>query len=270
MAARGKRRALGQHFLRDTSVITRIVETALDEASRNGCSTLLEVGPGKGALTSPIREALPRSPGIRRFLLVEKDRELAADWKNSGLEVVEGDFLDVPEATWLESAPVLVVSNLPYSSGTAILTRLARHGNKIPAMVLMFQAEVARRLRAEPGTKDWGSLSIWIQNRWDVRKLCSVPPGAFSPPPEVDSEVVVLHRRLEPRIAVSEQDEPLWGNLLKTCFMHRRQMLRRVKTCQNALELAQVDGTKRAEVLGWEEWERFLRAVLRTERGMKS
>jgi 16S rRNA (adenine1518-N6/adenine1519-N6)-dimethyltransferase len=157
------------------------------------------------------------------------------------------------------SASMGVVSNLPYSTGTAILDRLARE--EIPFMVLMFQAEVAQRLRAEPSTKAWGSLSIWLQNRWDVTRLCGVPPGAFSPPPDVDSEVVVLRRRAEPRVAV--KSEEAWEKLLKVSFAHRRKMLRGSlpPPYKAALEKAEIDGTKRAEALGWDEWSRFLGAL---------
>ena len=134
-------------------------------------------------------------------------------------------------------------------------------------MVLMFQAEVAARLRAEAGEKARGSLSLWIQNQWDVKKLLFVPPRAFSPPPEVNSEVVTLTRREVPRIQGSTDSAlaPLWQSLLKVAFAHRRQMLRKVlKTSdlwRNALELSEVDGTKRAESLQWEEWDRLFQAV---------
>jgi 16S rRNA (adenine1518-N6/adenine1519-N6)-dimethyltransferase len=132
----------------------------------------------------------------------------------------------------------------------------------------MFQAEVAYRLRAEPETKSWGSLSIWIQNRWDVTKLVFAPPGAFSPPPDVDSEVVVLKRRDEPRIKIPEgaQYEEAWEKLLKSCFQHRRKMLRSgiaPGIYRNALEASGVDGTKRAEALDWNEWGRLFEALLK-------
>lgn len=261
MPAQGKRRALGQHFLRDPGVQDRVVTTALELTREARVQTLLEIGPGKGALTKLLLE---RMGDQLRLVLCEKDRELATYWQAEALgspklAVLPGDFLDLPKEQWLIDPPPGVVSNLPYSAGTAILDRLARE--QIPFMVLMFQAEVAHRLRAERSTKAWGSLSIWIQNRWDVTRLCSVPPGAFSPPPEVDSEVVVLRRRSEPRVAVGS--EKTWEELLKACFAHRRKMLRsslppKFKT---ALEAAGIDGTKRAEALDWAEWAAFARAA---------
>jgi 16S rRNA (adenine1518-N6/adenine1519-N6)-dimethyltransferase len=232
---------------------------------------MLEIGPGRGAITHPLLELTESVSPPMPLLLSERDRELAADWEaraggKPSLALEAGDFLELPEEKWLARAPLAVASNLPYSAGTAILNRLARHPDKIPVMVLMFQAEVAHRLRAEAGTKSWGSLSIWIQNIWDVRKLCAVPPGAFAPPPDVDSEVVVLTRRAEPRIRVPAGAQDLWEALLKAAFAHRRKMLRSGLPAQsglrNALEQAGLDGTKRAEALSWEEWDRFFQALL--------
>jgi 16S rRNA (adenine1518-N6/adenine1519-N6)-dimethyltransferase len=238
MPAYGKRRALGQHFLRDPGVQAKIVDATLELA----------------------REA----PGVKSLSVCEKDRDLITYWKaealgKPALRVLSGDFLELPREEWLASRAPGVVSNLPYSVGTAILNRLARE--PIPFMVLMFQAEVAQRLRAEVSTKAWGSLSIWLQNRWDVTRLCAVPPGAFSPPPDVDSEVVLLRRRAEPRVAV--KSEELWEKLLKACFAYRRKMLRSSlpPDFRSALEKAGIDGTKRGEALSWEEWARFYGAA---------
>ena len=267
MPAHGKRRALGQHFLRDKGVQTAIVSAALELARGAGTETLLEIGPGKGAITLPLLDRLHEAPKVKRLVVCEKDRELSTYWKaealgNPALAVEPGDFLELPRERWMAEPSPGVVSNLPYSTGTAILDRLARE--ELPFMVLMFQAEVAQRLRASPSTKAWGSLSLWIQNRWDVTRLCAVPPGAFSPPPEVDSEVVVLRRRALPRVAVAS--EAAWEGLLKACFAHRRKMLRSslAPELRAALQAASIDGTKRAEALDWAEWGRFIAAVSKT------
>jgi 16S rRNA (adenine1518-N6/adenine1519-N6)-dimethyltransferase len=268
MPAHGKRRALGQHFLRDKSIAHLIAETACTAAREHHCTALLEIGPGRGAITDPILELRGDLP----LTLCERDRELADAWKTKAtahakLEVVSGDFLEAPEETWLSRTPLAVASNLPYSAGTAILNRLARHRKQIPVMVLMFQAEVAQRLRAEPNTKSWGSLSVWLQNDWDVKKLCAVPPRAFAPPPDVDSEVVVLTRRDSSRIVVEDNAhaKTLWESLLRVCFAHRRKMLRSGlppnSPYRKALDTANIDGTKRAESLSWEEWDRLYRAL---------
>ncbi len=231
MPAFGKRRALGQHFLRDEILCDLIVDKFLEEAQSAGCTSLLEIGPGKGALTFPLLQRLKKNP--IPLVLCEKDRVLAQAWLErlapvTSCKVQEADFLTLPEDLWLTKSPLGVLSNLPYSSGTAILNRLASCTQEIPVMVLMFQAEVAERLRAERSTKAWGSLSVWIQNCWDVSKLHRVPPGAFSPPPEVFSEVVLLRRRETTRINVSADPRgpALWQALLKAAFAHRRKMLR--------------------------------------------
>ena len=272
MATLGRRRALGQHFLRDRGIARLIAETAIKEATKSQCTTLLEIGPGQGAITLPILELL-ESDGhaLKDFILSERDDKLALRWKEHPqgtvpFRVDAGDFLELAEVRWLKSTPLAVVSNLPYSMGTAILTRLARYPQQIPVMVLMFQAEVARRLRAEPSTKSWGSLSVWIQNRWDVVKLKSVPPGAFQPPPEVDSEVVVLTRRQTPHVPVVEtpEGEANWESLLKACFAHRRKMLRSGLAGTRwlkSLQVSGVEGTKRAEALTWDEWRLLLTSI---------
>jgi 16S rRNA (adenine1518-N6/adenine1519-N6)-dimethyltransferase len=272
----GKRRALGQHFLRDRSIIDRIARTAVEEAARTGCQALLEVGPGKGAITRPLLELLGEQRTVGRMILAEADRKFSADWRELAnsrgegsprLVVEEGDFVELDESRWLGTTPLAVASNLPYSAGTAILQRLARHPREIPVMVLMFQAEVAARLRAEPGTKAWGSLSIWIQNQWDVRKLCAAPPGAFVPPPDVDSEVVVLSRRDTQHVDVASDpaSQGRWEALLKAAFAHRRKMLRSglpPGPYREALERSGIDSTLRAEALSWEQWGQLYRAMI--------
>jgi 16S rRNA (adenine1518-N6/adenine1519-N6)-dimethyltransferase len=275
MSTQGRRRAYGQHFLKDRALAQKIAEKAVSEVTALGCKILLEIGPGHGALTLPLIELLKGQRTITKLILCEKDRYIAAEWREKcgaindvTLEIHEADFLELKEEKWLKEQPIGVVSNLPYSTGTAIATRLAAHHKDIPVMVLMFQAEVARRLYAEPSTKDMGSLSLWMQNRWDIAKMASVPPGAFSPPPEVMSEVVVCRARKEPRIVIPENGEQLWENLLRAAFAHRRKMLRSGlgsdPKWRNALELSGVDGTKRAEALDWNEWECIFSAGLKT------
>jgi 16S rRNA (adenine1518-N6/adenine1519-N6)-dimethyltransferase len=265
-----KRHAFGQHFLKDPRICNAIVEAALNDAHTFGCKTLLEIGPGRGAITDLLIERQRSEPGKYSFILVEKDRDLAAGWRESqpGVTVECADFLRLPEERWISSPPVAVVSNLPYSAGTAIVIALAKHPDKIPTMTLMFQAEVAQRLYAQPGTKSWGSLSIWIQNRWDVKRLLHVPPGAFHPRPKVNSEVVSFHPRKEPRIVIAptaEADQH-WEKLLKVCFLHRRKMLRSAlpknSIWSRALEKSGIDPTLRAEALSWENWEQLYRASL--------
>lgn len=270
MATQGRRRALGQHFLRDTQVCHQIADTAIELCSKDPCKALLEIGPGQGAITLPILERLSQAPSLESFTLVERDAKLAQKWKENreaqalGHFFVEcGDFLEVPRERWVRGQPLGVVSNLPYSAGTAILVRLAEETQVIPWMVLMFQAEVAKRLMAGPSEEGRGSLSVWIQNHWDVRSLMKVPPRAFSPPPEVQSEVVVLTRRETPRIATSADAEAsqTWQAILKAAFAHRRKMLRSTFPWPQALTASGVDSTLRAEALNWPQWQSLFEAV---------
>jgi 16S rRNA (adenine1518-N6/adenine1519-N6)-dimethyltransferase len=273
-----KRHALGQHFLRDSLLAEKIARAGAELAQTHQCRGILEVGPGDGALTEPLIQALRDiiPPGQEpRVLLSEADRKIAAHWagrreagfgKEFNLRVCEGDFLNLPEAVFLERVPLGVVSNLPYSAGTPIAVRLLDHPESVPFLLLMFQAEVARRFRAEPNSEDWGSLSIWTQNRWEVSKFAFVPPGAFSPPPKVDSEVVLFRPREKARIPLKTPAERrLFDQLLRVAFAHRRKMLRSGLPSQGpwkaSLEKAGIDGTLRSEALGWADWEKWWTAL---------
>jgi len=278
-AAQLKRKALGQHFLRDSNVCTKIVTQAFELAHSTESLGLLEIGPGKGALTELIFEELQKkeSSHLIRFAIAEADPELVRHWDlraqvwnessktgktRAPIVIFPGDFMQVPDEKWSTPSPLTVVSNLPYSSGTAITTKLASPllGDSVRAMVLMYQAEVAQRLRAEPKSKDWGSLSIWTQTFWDVSKLLVVPPKAFNPPPKVMSEVVVFLPRKEPRIAVAREasELALFEKLLKVSFAHRRKMLRaglpKDGPWLKSLQAAGISEQLRAEALTWEQW----------------
>lgn len=257
--AQRKRHAFGQHFLKDQKLCQEIVETFLKEIESLPVQQILEIGPGKGALTFPLLE---RKPQNLPLTLAEKDRDLIAFWKEKNIPLLEGDFLKqenpLPKGT-------AILSNLPYSAGTAILVKLSPETERIPFMMLMFQKEVAERLYAPPSTPDRGSLSVWIQNLWSVGPFQVVPPSAFSPPPKVQSEVVLLRPRKTPMISGTQSELPLWESLLKRAFSQRRRMLRGIfkgSPWQNTLEASQVDGTKRAEALDWEEWQALFQALL--------
>lgn len=278
MPATRRRRAFGQHFLKDEKVISTIVRTTMECVDKAEAKALLEVGPGKGAITRALLEAFPKAQSLERFLIVEKDRRLADIWveeckKIENVEVITADFLNIKEDVYLGVEPMVVVSNLPYSAGTAILQELAAHPGRIDSMVLMFQAEVAARLRAVPGEKAWGSLSLWIQNQWDVGKILSVAPGAFIPPPEVNSEVVCLKARKELKVKIHADATPdeaahwksQWEKLIRIPFLHRRKMLRsglpKGSVWIEAFEKAGIDGTRRAEDLEWKDWENWMTAL---------
>ncbi len=264
MSGANRRKAFGQHFLIDQKIIDQIVDKTFALAKNDQAKTLIEIGPGPGAITRPLIEKFKSVGSIENFFIVEMDRRFADHWRETTQDhseeivVVSQDFLKVDLEPLLAKTPVHVVSNLPYSSGTAILLKLCEYPERIPAMTLMFQKEVADRLRAEPDTSDWGSLSLWVQNRWDVERLCLVPARAFRPPPKVLSEVVVVTPRKTVRIAGSEQNPALWNQLLRLAFAQRRKMLRSSLPKGSPFIMAMLEAgipeTERAERLTWDQW----------------
>lgn len=257
---------LGQHFLRDSSVAARIVE-ALGDISQ---STVLEIGPGRGALTSTlVRKA-------RRVIAVETDRVLAAQLRmhfslTPNIEIIEGDILAIDLDTLFGPKPgssrpgmeqeperVRVVGNLPYFITSEILLRLFEYRKYFSSVVLMVQKEVAERLSARPGNKDYGLLSATAQLYSRIEKLFVVPPGAFSPPPKVDSAIVRL--TIEPRVEALGVDESAFINFLKLSFGQKRKTLwnnlkSRYKSedLTQAMKRARIKPTVRAEALSLEQ-----------------
>lgn len=253
------RRPLGQHFLIRRSVVQRIL-SALELTEP---SPVLEIGPGKGALTGPLAHR------ASRLLLIEKDPVLAEEVKTHlegkpSVEVLTEDFLELPwgEITQRLGENFRVVSNLPYQAATAILQRLLFHLPGGSLMVLMFQKEVADRLTAQPHSKAYGSLTVVTQLLARVKPLCQVPPMAFRPPPQVDSTVLKFRMRSVPLI----ERERMSGleTLLRAGFSHRRKMLRQnlrpafagasAGEIEGRLEAVGASPQARAEELSVEQW----------------
>lgn len=261
-----KKPKLGQHFLNDPSVGLRIVE-ALGDLSR---STVLEIGPGGGALTSMLGRR------ARRVIAIETDRVLAAQLRMKfslvpNLEIIEGDILAVDLDTifgpkpgtsrpGMEQAPerVRVVGNLPYFITSDILLRLFKYRKYFETIVLMVQKEVADRLAAQPGTADYGLLSATAQLYSRVDTLFAVPPSAFLPPPKVQSAVIrlVLTPRLE-KLGVNESE---FIGFLKLSFAQKRKTLwnnLKVRYASSdltdAMKKAKIDPSVRAEALSLEQ-----------------
>ena len=220
-AAHRARKRFGQHWLVDQGVLSRIVAAAeLDSADR-----VLEVGPGRGALT----ERLLASPAAA-VAAVELDRDLVA-----GLQARFGDqprfSLTAGDVLAVElPAANKVVANIPYNITGPLLERLVgRLDRPVPQpyqrLVLLVQREVGERIRCSPGSSAYSALSVRMQLLADCRTVCPVPPRCFQPPPQVESEVIQLDplpaaQRLEPQLARSVE------MLLKRCFAARRKMLR--------------------------------------------
>lgn len=217
----GRRRALGQHFLRDPGVARAIVDLVAPTAADH----VLEIGPGEGALTSEL------AARAGRLTALEIDSVLAARLRGRlpGVEVVDADA-----RAWhygaLERPPggrVLVVGNLPYSVAKPILAALMTARAAVDEMALMLQQEVAARVAAAPGSRVYGALSVLTQLYADVRLALRVPPGAFRPPPKVDS--AVIHVRVLNALRVPVADERRFAAVVRAAFGRRR------KTLANAL-----------------------------------
>ncbi len=254
----GRRRALGQNFLIDQDVAFRTVQAAeVVEGSR-----VLEIGPGHGVLTRPLLAA-----GAQVFA-VEIDERLAASLIEkdlSGLTVARADFLRF-DLDRLGAEPMLVVANLPYSTGTAILERLLAFPERFPRIVVMLQKEVAQRVAAQPGSRSYGSLSVLTALWAEATVVLDVPPASFRPPPKVDSAVVRLDVKPTPRIPVADDDA--FRRVVRAAFAQKRKMLRNTlrvafgDEAPGVLERTGIDGRRRAETLTLDEFARLTSEVV--------
>ncbi len=240
------RKRFGQHFLHDRNVIERILRAIDPQPGER----LLEIGPGRGALTHAL---LSRCDTL---LAIELDRDLvplleAASPGPGRLEVINADILEFELSSLPPGKPWRLVGNLPYNISTPLMFHLLVSADLIADMHFMLQKEVALRLVAAPGDKNYGRLSVMLQQRCDCEYLFDVAPGSFRPPPRVDSAVVRLRPLARPRHAVG--DEEIFSRIVKSAFNQRR------KTIGNSLknlveaqsfERTGIDPGQRAENLG--------------------
>jgi 16S rRNA (adenine1518-N6/adenine1519-N6)-dimethyltransferase len=209
------RKRFGQHFLVDDGVTARIVAAVQPRPGE----TLVEIGPGLGALTQPLLER------AGALTVVELDRDLAARLaRNPRLTVIQGDALDIDFAALAAAAgtPLRLVGNLPYNISTPLLFHLLGAADRLADLHFMLQKEVVDRMAAEPGGKDYGRLSVMLQWRCHIEALFDVPPTAFDPPPRVESAVV----RLVPWPQPAAVDARRLGELVTVAFSQRRKILR--------------------------------------------
>ncbi len=215
----GALRSLGQHFLLDLNLTGRVARAAgaLDRG------TIIEIGPGPGGLTRALLAA-----GAAHLIVIERDERFAAALAEIGaassgkVEQVWADALEV--AVWaLGAPPRKVVANLPYNISTALLLAWLPHLAAFESLTLMFQKEVAERLLAAPGSKEYGRLSVAVQWRAEVRRLFDIGPRAFVPPPKVVSTVVAIVPRPGPLLPA---DPACLERVTAAAFGQRRKMLR--------------------------------------------
>jgi len=251
------RRRFGQHFL-NASWSARVLQAAAFSAA----DQVVEIGPGRGALTVPL------SGTVSRLTAVELDRDLVPLLRGrlpSHARVIQGDFLDVPPDVLFEGGspdPWRVIGNLPYNVSSPILFRLleiARTSGRLRDATLMLQREVAERVASPPGTRQYGALSIMVQLEAEVERLLTLPPGAFRPAPEVWSSVIRLHFR-PPKVEV--RDRARFESMVRSLFSQRRKMLAnalqpaassRGKAAHEVLREAGIDPSRRPETLHLEE-----------------
>lgn len=245
------KKSLGQNFLRDQTIIDRIID-ALDLRDDE---TVIEIGPGHGALTERLIDK------AAQVLAIEFDRALIpvlnekfADRKN--LTLVNEDVLTVDLSRMLSRSSKLV-ANLPYNISTPILQRLIDQRHLFSRLVLMFQREVVERITARPGGKDRGYLSVLVENAFKTEHLFDVPPDAFRPMPKVWSAVV---RLIPKRSTVS--DEIQFRKILSASFAQKRKnILNNLKPliahASSVLQSCNINEKRRAETLTLDEWSRL-------------
>lgn len=241
------RKRFGQHFLTDRHYLERIV-AAIDP--RPG-DLMVEIGPGTGLLTDHLAAAL------EHLHVVEIDRDLAAALRNrfapSKVTVHEADALEFDFASL--PAPLRVAGNLPYNVSTPILFRMAALAARIRDCTFMLQKEVVDRMVAQPGTADYGRLSVMLQYRFAMQSLLRVPPGAFTPPPKVDSAVVRMVPHGDDRPVA--RDEERFAAVVAAAFSQRRKTLRnaaRALVDEGAFAQAGIDANRRGETLSVREF----------------
>jgi 16S rRNA (adenine1518-N6/adenine1519-N6)-dimethyltransferase len=239
------RKRFGQHFLHDPGILARIVAAIAPHPGEH----LVEIGPGEGALTLPLLRA------AHKLTAIELDRDLIAPLQAKAqgvgdLTIISADALTVDFTALAQAGPIRLIGNLPYNISTPILFHCLEHAAAIADMHFMLQKEVVDRMAAPPGSKTYGRLSVMLQLRCSVEPLLHVPPGAFRPPPKVDSAVVRLVPL--PSHELPDVGFPLIEKLVRAAFGQRR------KTLSNALrefataaeiDAAGIDPRARAEQL---------------------
>ena len=238
------KKSLGQHFLKDENVITKIIEALQQHPFTN----LLEVGPGGGALT----KHLITLPNIN-FKAVELDAEkveyLKKTYPTLKDKIIHQSFLDI-EKPFKE--PFTVIGNFPYNMSTQILFKILDWKDDVPVVIGMFQKEVAQRAASKEGSKVYGVLSVLIQAYYDVEYLFDVNSDCFTPPPKVQSGVIRLTLKKEMLQAKSERAFII---LVKTAFNQRRKTLRNAVKSLFTTEVLQDElFNKRAEALSVEDF----------------
>lgn len=261
---------LGQNFLTDQRVIQRII-SALDPRADE---TIIEIGPGRGALTAPLLEK------AGRLVAIEFDQNLIPllteqFGTKKSFKLIQSDALITNVCEVIHPAPqARIVANLPYNISTAILQRLIEQRSCLTEMVLMLQKEVVARITAPASSSERGYLSVFVEAHSETERLFDVPPSSFRPAPKVWSSVIRLI--LRPRLAANVSDENLLWQVVSAGFAHRRKtILNNLRDAPEPLQMlvkshggasivlcqAGVDLQRRAETLTLNEWASITRTL---------
>jgi 16S rRNA (adenine1518-N6/adenine1519-N6)-dimethyltransferase len=242
------RQKLGQHFLISGKILERIAKAACGER----VSLAVEIGPGRGALTEHLLEHADRVVAIE--LDPELVQHLRERWSGDvRLAIVEADALEMDWPQWGQG---VLAGNLPYYVATPIMSRFLRSPGELSAGVFLIQKEVAERITAKPGCREYGYFSVECQYLAKAEYLFTVPPGAFRPPPKVDSAVI----RMTPREGAVTEDTEEFLRFVSLCFRQKRKTLRNNLAESYAVE--GVDGlSRRAEQLSVEEFRELYKGL---------
>jgi len=204
------KKSLGQNFLISDHVIQKITQT-VEKLNPEG---IVEIGPGLGALTRGLIQL------NRPLFLIELDSVFANYWKEKGIALYEGDALHYDWMKLPLIGQVVLVSNLPYQISSSLVIDRSLDSNQLTAMVLMFQKEVAQRLKANRGHELYGMLSVVAQTFWDLELLLEASSGDFMPPPKVASRVLIFRKKDS-----SILDRQKYLQFVKGCFLHPRKLM---------------------------------------------
>ena len=263
------KKRLGQHFLIDRNILSKVVRTA--EVGKE--DVVIEVGPGSGEMTL----ALARL--VKHVIAVEVDQKMVEILKEKladcpNVEVVKSDILkvDFKRLYEREGRPVKVVANLPYQISTPLLFRFIEAKEAFSTLTLMLQREVAERMAAPSGGKEYGPLSIFVQLFLNVSIRFFIKPSAFFPPPKIESAVVHMVWKEKPTIEA--KDEAWFKTVVKACFGYRRKTLLNalkhsehfpVQSIESRMKQAAIDPQRRPETLTIEEFIRLAEALRNVE-----
>jgi 16S rRNA (adenine1518-N6/adenine1519-N6)-dimethyltransferase len=255
------KKQLGQHFLTDQATAEMIV-------NRSGIlpeDVVLEIGAGLGALTIPVARK------AREVFAVEKDRKIIDILKTeilasnlSNVVIMEKNILKIDIKSLVEniSQKMVVMGNLPYNISSQILVQLIESRKTLSKAVVMLQKELAQRITAQPGCKDYGRLTVMLRYCSDIKKIADVKASLFFPRPKVDSEVLEL--KFKKTLEYSSNDEAFFFRVIKAAFGNRRKMLKNAlaasalsidaNTAKDVLKRSDIDPARRAETLTIEEF----------------